>query len=360
MALVQPKSLKVSTLADQLVADIHQRQLKAGDRYLTAAEASKMLGVGNAAANRALQILERRRLIVRQQRRGAYIADPPGANMKAPFDRVHFLVHKEYLCTEGLEQEEIVLGLEREMPGVTVQFSFLPIDEVDFINELLADSARAKRRDGFVLVRSYYETQRLLADYQMPTVVYGNLYPSIKGIAALSVDMHQVGYLMSEHLVKQGHTRFAYLNRQLVYQGDQLTMNGISSALHAAGIGLDAFGNRFLPPNGDVCLAIAEELLRQPERPTAILCRTAEFAGVVLQAAEKIGLRQGKDFEVAICNTFLRSAQKLRFIWPKPQISPEEQGQHLARMLITQANNEGQEPADFENIPVSVEAPSVA
>ncbi|MDR2756090.1 MAG: hypothetical protein LBC20_10310 [Planctomycetaceae bacterium] len=52
-------------LADCLAADIRNRNLKPDETYYTALEAARFLGVAGAAANRALQLLEKRRMIQR-------------------------------------------------------------------------------------------------------------------------------------------------------------------------------------------------------------------------------------------------------------------------------------------------------
>ena len=147
MPPVQTRFPRASRLADLLAADIESRGLKAGDRYLTTAEASALLEVGNGAANRALQVLERRRRIVRQQRRGAYVVDPLEITEEPALQRVHFLVHQKYLRAEGVGQDASLLGIERELPGVPVQISFLPTsNEADFVEQLLDESAAQSGR----------------------------------------------------------------------------------------------------------------------------------------------------------------------------------------------------------------------
>ena len=86
MTQIRQEQPRVANLADQLLADIEERNLRPGDRYLTTAEASKLLGVANSSANRALQVLEKRRRIVRQQRRGAFVVDPPHDAKKHSID----------------------------------------------------------------------------------------------------------------------------------------------------------------------------------------------------------------------------------------------------------------------------------
>lgn len=328
---------RASTLADLLMADIERRELKAGDRYLTTAEASEMLGVGNGAANRALQVLERRRRIVRQQRRGAYVVDPSKPQQVQPLDRVHFLVHQKYLRAEGVGQDESLLGIERELPGVPVQISFLPTDnEAGFVEELLDESSRAKRQVGFVLVRASYETRRLIADRDVPAVVNGTLYPSIEGLPCLTFDMKSAGGILAQFLLDRGHERLAYINRQITYGGDQLTMEGIAAALSAKGKSPADLTLRFLPPSSEVYAAEAARLLTQAKGPTGFICRTVRMADDVMATAKRLGRKPGEDFDVAVCDYYQRPNDLPRYAWPKPLISSEELGRRLAQLLIAQ------------------------
>jgi DNA-binding LacI/PurR family transcriptional regulator/DNA-binding transcriptional regulator YhcF (GntR family) len=350
---------RVTDLAERLIADIDARGLGPGDRYLTTLEASKMLGVGNAAANRALQILERRRIIVRQQRKGAFVVEPPGTT-KQILDRVHFLVHQKYLRTEGIGQDETLLGIEHALPAVPVQISFLPAsNEAGYVRELIQDSQRAKRVEGLVLVRSSYETQALVLEAGVPAVVYGATYPSMEGLASLSADMRSVGRQLAEHLLSQGRRRLSYFNRQLVYHGDQLTMDGIAAAMHAAGCGLDRLTLRFLPASHDAYVAQARILLARKDRPTGVICRTAPMAEAVASTAAELGLAAPRDVEILVCDYYLKYGERPRFGWAKPQLGPEEQGRRLADLLIAQVEHRD-DPPRHEVIPVGIEIPELS
>jgi len=339
MASAQTSSPRASQLADRLTADIEVRGLKAGDRYLTTTEAAALLGVGNGAANRALQVLERRRRIVRQQRRGAYVVDPHQTKEGPPLHRVHFLVHQKYLRAEGVGQDESLLGIERELPGVPVQISFLPVsNEAEFVEELLDESSRSKRQVGFVLVRASYETQRLLAERHVPTVVFGTLYSSIDRLASLSADMRAVGVELTKFLLKRGHERFAHFNRQIAYGGDQLTIDGIASTLQESGKGFDSLVLRFLPDAEEVYAAEARKLVESAAHPTAFICRTVRMADAVRKVAEAKGLAVGKDVDIVVCDYYLKPGNQPHYVFAKPLLSSEDQGRHLARLLIAQVS----------------------
>ncbi len=251
----------------------------------------------------------------------------------------------------------MLLGIEHELPGVPVQISFLPsFNEAGYVAELIDESLHAKRTDGFVLVRASYETQRLLADRQIPAVVHGTVYPSIDRLASLTSDMESVGKVLANYLLERGHTTFAYLNRQLTYGGDQQTMDGIRASLHAAEIGLDALTLRFLPAFDEVYVAEADRLLSQKLHPTGFICRTVRMAEAVQKAGELKGLVFGKDFDIGVCDYYLKPGQKPRYAWARSQFSSEEQGRHLARLLVGQVQDA--QSIGHEIIPVQLELPS--
>jgi len=357
MATVLPTTPRIAQLADRLVEHIQARELQAGDRFLTTAEASKLLGVSSALANRALQLLERRRVIVRQQRSGAFVAERPPVSAAPMLHRVHFLVHQKYLRAEGVGQDEALLGIEHELPGVPVQISFLPPGgEAAFVNELVAESQSAKRIDGFVLVRASFETQKLLSERQIPAVVYGTVYPSIERLAALTADMHAVGSELTNYLLGQGRERIVHFTRQTVYGGDRLTIEGIMSALSAAGKGFDALAVRFLPDADEVYHAEASRLLDEMERPTGFICRSVRMADAVRRAAEDRKLTLGKEFDVTVCEYYLKPGTRPRYVYAQSVIGSEEQGRHLARLLIAQVKKGGGGVRQ-EVMPIRVETP---
>jgi DNA-binding LacI/PurR family transcriptional regulator/DNA-binding transcriptional regulator YhcF (GntR family) len=357
MAVPGIQTPRLTELADRLVADIEARGLSHGDRYFTAAEAAKILGISTSIANRALQILERRGIIVRQQRRGAIIVDPL-KRKPASLDRVHFLVHKKYLRTEGIGQDETLLGIEHRLPAVPVQLSFLPSgDETPFVKELISDSMRTKRTDGFVLVRASYETQSLFSQADLPVAVFGTVYPSIQNLAFLSADMFETGRQLGAHLLSRGHKRLAYFNRQLVFGGDQHTMDGIASAMRSVGSSVDKVTFRFLPGHREAYAAAAAQLFDQTgDRPTGFICRTVLMADAVMEVAEERGFVADRDFEVVVCDCYLRPGEQARYTWAKSVIDAEEQGRRLAELLIGQVENPA-EPAGKHVMPVTLEHP---
>jgi DNA-binding LacI/PurR family transcriptional regulator/DNA-binding transcriptional regulator YhcF (GntR family) len=348
---------QIAQLADRLIADIVQRELQRGDRYLTAVEASRMLGVSNALANRALQLLERRQIIKRQQRLGAIIARLPSDESPCQLRRVHFLVHQQFLQSEGIGNDHVLIGMQSELPGVQVQISFLPAEaEAAFVEELISDSLKSHVVDGFVLVRTTCETQQVVAGSGLPAVVYGTIYPGVSGLARLDRDMHAVGVSLAEYLLSRGHQRIAYLNRQHTLPGDQTTLDAILTSLGRVGLPADAVTARFTPSNVPVIRATARALFLSANPPTGFICRTEPIARQVREVADELQLPSPRA-EITVCDYYHRVNETPHFAYPRPTLTGEEQGQHLARLLSEKVRAVSNGAEREEIIPVELWVP---
>ncbi|QDS98862.1 GntR family transcriptional regulator [Adhaeretor mobilis] len=341
MAGSRTRTPQVIDLAEQLISDIESRELKPGDRYLTTAAASKMLGVGNGVANRALQLLERRQIITRQQRRGAFVANLPGDGPMPPLRRVHFLVHQNYLVTEGVGSDLVMLGMQEELPGVHVQISFLPKENAEgYVADLIDQSLTAKARDGFILVRAPYEVHQLVSNSGVPCVVYGGVYPGVTRLTRIDRDMSAVGSLAMDYLLDRGHKQMAFLSRQQSLPGDHNTMDAIRQRLGARQFLADNLTERFLPTASNVCEAEVTRLLKSKNPPTGFICRSQRLADAAMSVFEKQKLEPFKDVDLVLCDYHLLAGHRPQYIYPRPAYSLEKQGKHIAKMLAGHARGE--------------------
>ena len=309
-----------------------------------------MLGVGNSLANRALQLLERRQVISRQQRVGAVIADPKGHGDIPPLRSIHFVVHSRFLKTEGIGNDLVLLGIQKELPGVHVQISFLPTGApLEFVSDLIDHSLKSKAKDGLILVRAPYEVHRLVSDSGVPAVVYGGVYPGVKRLPRIDRDMTAIGTLAAEFLLGRGHKRLAMLSRQQVLPGDQIKYEVIRDCLARHDLPANALCQRFLPSAPEVFGAAVKMLLESEDPPTGFMCSSLGMAEAVQSECERAGLALGKDVDVFLFDYYLLSKQKPRFPYPRPEYTSEEQGKHMALMLAALARGN---VVDDEIIPV--------
>ncbi|MCO6044282.1 substrate-binding domain-containing protein [Aeoliella sp. ICT_H6.2] len=331
---------KIIDLVDLLIADIQQRELKPGDRYLTTVDATRMLGVGSATANRALQILERRQIITRQQRRGAYIAQVPVEGSRL-LRRVHFLVHKNYLTSEGVGNDFVLMGMQAELPGVDVRISHFPQDNVaDFVQRLIDTSLTAKSKDGFVLVRAPYEAHQLINDCGVPALVYGCPYAGISRIKQVERDMRSIGEQSTRFLLDRGHRRIAWILRQQLMPGDHETLDAATSVLDSRAMPCSSVLFRSAPADSAVALKLVEDLLDMPDPPTGFVCRSQRFANAVATALERRNLRLYDSHDLVLCDYYLLPGHRPQYVFPRPVDDSETQGRYIARNLVALARGD--------------------
>jgi DNA-binding LacI/PurR family transcriptional regulator len=362
MLLMNGQVPRIIELADRIAADIRSRNLKPGDPYQGTTETAEMLGVSTTAANRAMQVLVKRHVIERRQRKGTFIAVPTGIVPSSPIRRVHLLVQENYLRTEGLLSDGIIVGMHDELPAAQVQFNFLPADnESAYISELVSEAMRSGKTEGFVLIRASLQVQRLIAGSGLPAVVHGSLHPSVPHMPWIDRDHHTGGALMAAHLLEHGFKRLAVLMRDRMFRGDHDLLDAVRDTLSAAGAGPGALTLRCLPADLNAVEATVVELLEEAAgEPVGFICRSEPLAAGTEAAARTRKLTVGKDLGITLSDAYRRGSDNAPH-WPhlKPALSPEQIGQHIGRMLAQQALGKPVDPS-HEIIPVYLEPPATA
>jgi hypothetical protein len=68
---------------------------------------------------------------------------------------------------------------------------------------------------------------------------------------------------------------------------------------------------------------------------------------------EEAGLKLNQNVDLVVCDYYLLPGQRPRYVFPRPILSAEEQGKHLARLLAAQSRGAS---APDELIPVELDA----
>ena len=348
---------RIAQLAELIENDINSKGLKPGDPYLNATETARMLRVSTTTANRALQLLSQRSVLERRQRKGTFIAEPTEAFRRSPLGRVRLLVHQSYLKTEGLTSDGMIVGMQEALPGVEVQFNFWPAtDEVDYVNRLVGEAMRSSQTEGFVLVRSSLEAQRLIHASGLPAVISGMPQPSVRGMAWIDRDYTSVGRLLAEHLLRNGFRRIVVLMREHLFPGDYKVLDAIREVLEASGVP-GGVTLRCLPADRKAIKASVLDILNESTEPIGFLCRSQPWAEGAADAAEELGRNIGSEVGIVVSDVYRKPTDsKLQYPYTRPLLRPEEIGAHLGRMLAAQARGETFSPA-YEIIPVILEHP---
>jgi DNA-binding LacI/PurR family transcriptional regulator/DNA-binding transcriptional regulator YhcF (GntR family) len=352
MASSTSKGPRILELADRIASDIRRRKLKPGDAYLGTADIARMLRVSSTTANRALQLLARRQVLVRKQRRGTLIARPPSPEAASSLRRLHLLVHNDYLRSEGLLADGLVLGIQGQLPAAEIQFNFFPeTNEAAYVEQLVAEALRASGTEGFALVRSSVQAQRLLLASGLPTVITGTLMPSIVGLSFVDRDHAQIGRLMAEHMRQVRCRRVAVLLRDRPGEGDHLLLDSVGKELGAAGFRVDCLQVRCLPADEPAVRSAVQTLIDDGPKPLGLICRSRPIA----EAAAAACARAPRQAHVALCDIYRKDQAEPTYPYIEPLLSAEETGAQIAQMLERQAR--GATAPEHLIIPVRLRVP---
>lgn len=328
-------------LADRIQSDIQTRKLKPGDPYFTTSETARSFQVSGTTANRALQLLTQRRVLVRKQRAGTFIADPESHGSGQTLQRVHLVVHQKFLEREGLLADGILIGIQRELPEAELQFNFLPHrDEEVYVEEVVNRALKSSETEGFVLQRAQVGVQRILEESGLPTVVNGVLQPSITGLAQIDRDQHQIGGLLFQELQRQKCQRVLVILRDQVTAGDHLLLDSVQRDMSQAGFGLDQLMVRCLPADDRAIQVSALDVLKDSTGKLGILCRSEPAARAIAAAVEELSLTKSQRPALVVADRFTRDNAACLFPHIKASLSPIEYGQEIGKMLIRQTRGE--------------------
>lgn len=344
-------------LADRIQSDIQKRKLRPGDSYYTTSETARSFQVSGTTANRALQLLTQRRVLVRKQRAGTFIADPDTDESSHTLKRVHLIVHQKFLEREGLLADGILIGLQKEVPDAELQFNFLPHrEEEEYVNEVVNRALKSSESEGFVLQRASVGVQRILEESGLPTVVNGVLQPSINDLAHIDRDQCQMGRLLIQELLRQKCARVLVVLRDQVTSGDHTLLDEVQRVMSEQGLGLDCLTVRCLSADDRAIRVSALDVLKNGTGKLGILCRSEPAARVIAAGVEETTLAKSKRPVIVVADRFARDAAPCPFPHIRAVLSPVEYGQKIGAMLIRQVNGESAARL-FERVGVELVSP---
>lgn len=329
-------------LADRIEKDIRSRGLRTGDSYHGLLETKRMLGVGTDSANRALQLLTQRGVLIRKQRKGAIVANLDGPADNCSIRRVRIIIQQEMLEQEGFFADGHLLGIQSELPDAEVVFNFLPIkDEEEYLEDLVNKALVDPEMNAFILASASFLTQQKVMESGLPAVVGGSLYPSITGIPCVDADHEQEARLAAEHLVQSGCRRILVLMRDCTLPGDRVVFDSLMRMLDAAGLRLSEVITRNLPCNPVEVQAEVLQNLQASDGKPGIIARSEPLAQGAADAIAAAGLRLEKD-AVLVGSNVHRSNRERNATYPDVRVKcdPEERGKAFGRLLKRVVNQQ--------------------
>ena len=331
-----PNNLEM--LALRVEADIKRRGLTSGDRYLTGEEVGRMLNVSSISANRAMQMLAEKGLLVRQRKAGTFIGDAVQLPAAATRKRVHLVLNTGIWPDDRLAGttyvNQLLCGILDVMPDCSVQTDIVGPSEIKgFARRIISTYMDTADVAGVVLVRSSPETQRQLAEAGVPTAIFGSVFPGVGSLARVDVDQAEIGRLSIDYLNRAKHKRAVMLMVNPWLSGDNRFIAGMMEACqaHSGGCLLEI---QSVPADDTVCYGVVESVLTGPDRPDAILARSAWVAHKVNEVAGALGLRIPDDVDLIIGNHHEVEIEGRRLPGCRSVKSVLECGRSLGRMLI--------------------------
>lgn len=294
---------RVHHLAHRLEEDIQRRGCRVGDEYITAEAAGQMLGVSRMTANRAMNVLAKRKVLVRYRSRGTFVGPAASSKPVSGVKTVHFITFVDDASELHLPVGTMLAGLHSAIPQVSLQSHCMPLQGALACVQREVEAARSDPSfGGFVLSLGTRQVQQYLAQSGLPTVVHGSVYAGIS-LPNVESDQDSVGRTMVRLAMGAGHRRMVWVNRELWRRGDEVAFDGMLDEIHSADLEQGEITVRNTPVDPNAVSVAIRGWLDELEPPVALLCREPHCAQVLLRAVQQRRLRVPKDIFVVYDDT---------------------------------------------------------
>jgi DNA-binding transcriptional regulator YhcF (GntR family) len=348
----QNASGRVQDVAEKLERHIRASELQPGDRYLSAEEGSKLLGESVMTVQRAMALLAKRKILDRRPKAGTFIGETL-VTRRGTHSVVHFFIPEECIDERNAHEEHWahIQGMRSVFPGISVQFNFIPNQNVAYTREIVERAETANNLSGVVLVLASRAMRTYFNQSGIPTVVAGSVETDLTNLCWYTYDQKQIGFLLADWLLQRGHYRLTTVMRDVWSIGEHLLHDGVSQALGQAGLAADALQVRSTPAEYSATTELVRDTLTQGSNPpTGFICRTEFQADCVREVARELGLSNIVD--VALCGS-PQQANTAKYTCVTPTIDALEQGKLMGTMLRSLIMGEIPDPRGY-TIPVQL------
>ena len=169
-----------------------------------------------------------------------------------------------------------------------------------------------------------------LRQWQLPCVQALRFASAREGDYA-GVDYEFGMEMMTEHLIRLGHRRIAFVGGNLTHSAASARRTGFGTAMRRHGLSPDLIIR--CPATRRAGLDAVEPLLNRPDPPTAMLCYNDMVAFGAMLGLEARGLRAGRDIAVTGFDDVTEAAMS-RPALTTVSTSARQIGQEAARLLL--------------------------
>jgi GntR family transcriptional regulator of arabinose operon len=292
---------------ETLLGEIASGRFQPGDRFPTEAELAKTFSASRSTIARAMRDLKGRGLLNRQRGGGTHITKPQDAKRIALFTpwaptpgklgyiggQIH--THLSDLASqktdhlrlqlvkpEGELLDQLVSAtkvlIEQGVSGVFYYPMELPRETTHY-NKVVVDRLRAA---GVAVV---------CVDRDIVA------FPDRSDVPLVTYDNRRGGYLVTEHIVRQGAKRVVFIGSPYVSSAASDRLRGYVDALEGNGLHFDRTMVR-LANLEDLDAAYCRRLMEEA-RPDAIVCKMDHYAAIVGRHLVNMGIQIGRDVLLA-------------------------------------------------------------
>ena len=195
---------------------------------------------------------------------------------------------------------------------------------------------RTQRVDGFIVARTHLDDARIrfLRQAKFPFISYGRTNDAAK-IAWFDFDNELGGNLAGERLLALGHRRIGYIHAPLDLTFAAQRHRGFVTALRAGGIDADPALMREAGFSRRAAYAAINDLLRLPDRPTAVVIDNNQAGVGAIRAVLEAGLRLGRDCSLIVYDGLPEDTLiDQKDITSIEQPTPHAAGRQLAELML--------------------------
>lgn len=223
----------------------------------------------------------------------------------------------------------------------------IPIHGQSDLEQAAIELLLGQRLVGVIYGAFYTRQVDLPKPLRTTPVVLLNCFSSDPNLLALVPDHEAGAYAATTHLIALGHRRIAYINGSSTMLASSQRLRGYQRALVDHGLPLD----QTLVADGEWSLSTAQkltaDLLKRPQRPTAIFCASDRMAIGTYEALIGAGLKIPDDMSVVGFDND-PVAQHLSPSLTTIYVPHEEMGRNAVAYLLERY--EGRQPAQLNGI----------
>jgi len=297
----QPKYRRI---VESLRASISAGHYRDGVRLPSEAELVRRFGVSRMTAVKAMQQLQQEGLLVRRTGSGTYLAGSGAAQ-----NLVFGLIIPELGDTEIFEPICKGMAQSPDIQGHSLSWghSLTGSANREEVAERLCQQYIDQKVSGVFFAPLEFSQRRdqinrrilkALKGARIPVVLLDRCelqYPERSEYDVVGLDNRRAGYVMTDHLVRQGAKRIAFLAREGSAETVDERIAGYRDALFAQDHGLSSY----LVVRGDGSDAPAIEATLKESKIDAFLCANDHTAAQLMQSLLGLGVRIPDDVRIA-------------------------------------------------------------